>query len=122
MPYHAFKLSFANRVKANYNGRGQLSTIMTDSALELIDEIVNKDGQLRIENSKGDYFDQHLNAIGLSLSEWAKTKLKDSETNLEVFVGASLLQDNIFKTLYGTVSSAISVYDSYLSIRSYRWQ
>ena len=58
----------------------------------------------------------------MSLSEWAKAELKDSENNLEVFVGASLLQDNIFKTLYGTVSSAISVYDSYLSIRSYRWQ
>ena len=109
----------ADKIRVNYQklAEDDLSNHITDEALEAEDGIINKKGQVRLFESKGlpEYYLGHqFHSEGKNLYEL----LLAYGTYFPELNSTSILEDNIFSTLYGEIASAISVYDCNLVIRT----
>ena len=104
-------------MKANYKGIYDLSRFVEDSVIAIIDRIVNVDGQVKFIDcaaSPENFLLYPIYPFGALFIEFIAT-VSDYDVELP---GGSVMQDNIFKNLFGEKSSAISVYNSKLVLRS----
>ena len=105
-----------------YQAARSIHTLVHPTLLDLHQPIINVDGQVRIFDSGVD-IDQHLDKtiffLDITVAELIYGDRNRDGSALEIAVSSYFI-DCVFENLSGTLSSAVSVYESRVTFLSFR--